>query len=155
MTDFEKKEYKNLLTDYINASEKIKQLEKENKESKDNSKEPKYKVLMGCRSGGKQFAQNVRIIEKESQDLNFFNARDLLLIKNQHLEKENKKLKNKSKKLEAENEKLKKFIEIIKCMDISLNYDEEEINASIEINGYLEITKEKYFLSKEVLKNDK
>lgn len=32
MTDFEKKEYKNLLTDYINASEKIKQLEKENQE---------------------------------------------------------------------------------------------------------------------------
>ena len=53
--------------------------------------------------------------------------------------------------LEAENEKLKKFIEIIKCMDISLNYDEEEINASIEINGYLEITKEKYFLLEEVL----
>lgn len=49
--------------------ERLEQLEKENQELKDKLKEPKYKVFMGCRGGGRQFAQHVEIIKKEKQKL--------------------------------------------------------------------------------------
>lgn len=59
-------EYKELLEKDL---ERLEKLEKENKELRDKLKEPKYKVLMGCRGGGKQFAQHVEIIKKEKQKL--------------------------------------------------------------------------------------
>ena len=84
------------------------------------------------------------------------------LERKEQLEKENQKLRDKLDHRTANNHyigkllvKHQKAIEIIKGMDIWLNYDEEEFNGSIEINGYFEITKEQYELLKEVLSNER
>ena len=119
-------------------------------------------------------------LEKENQELaeaiqlsneyiaGFERIKADLMIENQKLAKENQELiKEKNATiilmrlmaLDPNNivesalilDKYKKAIEIIKGMDIWLNYDEEEFNGSIEINGYFEITKDQYDLLKEVL----
>ena len=126
--------------------ERLAQLEKENQELK----EPKYKVLMGCRGGGKQFAQLVEILKKENQELK---------LEKKILNGMYRDVRDTASFYMSKCEKLEKTIDILKNK-LHIEFDDKYNEINFEVFGSTEIDyvyfslddKQEYELLKEMLK---